>query len=487
MKARQTVKWMSLLALLALALAAAGSATVAQEPEAAEPSAISCGDAAYCFTSGPSLYVRNAGSGEAIYGENVNAGAGFGVRGRGNPGVYGTSVAAAGVRGVSVNAKGVKGESTSNDGVYAKSVSGRGLNAMSGTGYGIFSTSGDLEGVRATSTGAGTADHGITGITYSTNSTSEAGVYGLNNGTGESVAGPGVYGRGQGNSTGYGVRGWANEASAVYGDSDSADGWDYGGWFTGPQGVYGQAEMSSHDGVTAVCDAGGACYGIESSSASSYGGYLWTGRSDNNYGLYSPDNIHAAGYYSDRGLAFFAENGGDVALEVGDLVAVVGMAGPLPDSDVPLMVVQRADAASAVGIVGVVQSAWQIEMVSKPLVRYNLTEMPDGEGGEPDYVYLPEATERQVPVHSAIEGPVQPGGLMVLAVQGLAQVRADAAGSAIQAGDPLTAGADGWAVKAEQIAPEGGVPTYAAGTLVGKALEPLADGQALIWALVDLR
>ena len=480
MRSGRVMRWIGFVALLTLVLASVSPGTMAAQ----DPESIYCGDSAYCSMSGPSLYVQNTGTGESIFGNSETNG--FGVRGKGNPGVYGTSVGAAGVRGVSVNAKGVKGESTNNDGVYGHSVNGTAVNAVSEYGFGVYGEAGDLVGVYGASYGSGSADYGVYGYTESENSTSEAGVYGYNAGDAPGGSGPGVYGFAIADETGYGVRGEANDAHGVYGKSWST-GYAFGGWFSGPAGVYATAEDANADAIIGQCNGGGACYGVNGYSADSIAIIGWTDDANHDWGVWTSDDVSALGYYYSKGLSFFAQNGSDVELQPGDLVVVVGIAAPLPDSDVPVMLVRQADLASASGIVGVVEKAVRFETVTKPGTTYELTEIPDLEGEKVDQVYVRQPGERHFTEPSKVDGPVAPGGAMVLMVQGLVQMKVNASAGAIEPGDLLTAGDGGFARKAQPVTIEGQASLYQAGTLVGKALEPWAEGQGLIWVLVDLR
>ncbi len=141
MQRKRTMKWMVLVPLvLLLAVASTGTA---DEPQATQPSAITCGDSASCSMAGEALSVTNSGTGAAIYGRNTSAVSGSGVYGRSQQGagvrgqsnssngVFATSYNTAGVRGKSTWGVGVKGESDHNDGVYGVSVNGYGVAAHS--------------------------------------------------------------------------------------------------------------------------------------------------------------------------------------------------------------------------------------------------------------------------------------------------------------------------------------------------------------------
>jgi hypothetical protein len=144
MKSKQLVKWVALALLLALMSAAVTTGT-ADEPQAGEPSAISCGDSANCSLGTPAIQVVNHGVGPAIKGRS--AASKTGIRGIGQPGVKGSSGG------------------------------GNGVEGYSSSGYGVLGTSEDLDGIMGTSTGGGIADNGVYGETNSPDGF-EAGVYG---------------------------------------------------------------------------------------------------------------------------------------------------------------------------------------------------------------------------------------------------------------------------------------------------------------------
>ena len=347
-------------------------------------------------------------------------------------------------------------------------------NGATFSGDGIQTYSYDQDGLQGYSYGADWADFGVYGTTNST-STGESGVYGYNGGNG-----PGVIGVGIAETYGYGVYGYSADAHAVFGDSGSPDYGDYGGWFSGPQGVYAQSEASSADAITARCDTGGNCWGLDTSSASSWAIYANTDVGSG-YSIVTYDGIYAGFYNAASGFGMVAQNGSDAPLEAGDVVAVVGMAAPVGEASTPTLLVARAEAATASGVVGVVKTAIKIEMVSKPEVIYReeTVEDPEGKTDQVSTRWVPEEVERTVPIQSQVEGPVESGALMIIQVQGMAQVKVDALAGAINAGDVLTVGAGGNAAQA--------VTSSQTGTILGKALEPSNGEKSLIWVLIDLR
>jgi hypothetical protein len=85
------------------------------------------------------------------------------------------------------------------------------------------------------------------------------------------------------------------------------------------------------------------------------------------------------------------------------------------------------------------------------------------------------------------EGVVAPGDYLLVVVQGPAQVKASALAGSLQPGDLLSsAGQAGYAAKATEVA-LGGVETAMPGTILGKVLEALDEGEALIYIFVTLQ
>jgi hypothetical protein len=123
MQSKQTMKRLTWVALLALILATASSTMAA--PPAQAPDSVVCGDAIYCSTGGNAVFIRNTGTGPSLYGQNTSTGEG--LKGRGNPGVFGFSYHAAGIRGKSNQGIGVKGESVDKYGVAGYSTNSSGV------------------------------------------------------------------------------------------------------------------------------------------------------------------------------------------------------------------------------------------------------------------------------------------------------------------------------------------------------------------------
>lgn len=364
-------------------------------------------------------------------------------------------------------------------------------NGATFSGDGIVAKSYDQNGIEGITYGGTWSDYGVYGESNGTG-TADYAVYGYSTGTSNSPAIAG-YAAGPDSGASYGIYGLSANSHAIYGDSNSTSSTYYGGWFKGPQGVRAENEVASTDAISVECTAGGWCWGVDSYSYTTDGGgyaiHAATSDTSHNYGLNTPDNIYSLNYHAASGFSMIAVNGSDQPLEVGDAVAVIGMGVPLPEADVPVMLVQKADATNATSIVGVVTTAYQITIGTRYSANYKDTTFADPEGkGNPSSTYaMPEMVAEQAVIQVAIDGPVAPGGYMVIMIQGIALVNVDV-GAGIQAGDLLTIGPNGTAVRAQAVTVTAdGLSTYQAGTILGKALEPLLEGMNQIWVMVDLR
>jgi hypothetical protein len=208
-------------------------------------------------------------------------------------------------------------------------------------------------------------------------------------------------------------------------------------------------------------------HGVTGRSTNYRGVYGETARSDNNYGIYTPDNLYSLNYHLMGAIMQVAQNGGDVALQPGDVVIFSGVAAPLEDGSPAVIQVTQATEASSPAVAGVVSARLAIEAVT----------------GTEDVLGDPSRSGMEV----ILPGSVAPGEYLLLIVQGPAQVLASAAGGPIQPGDLLTSAATaGMAARAGQITVEG-VTMAAPGTVFGKALEALPAGDGLIYVYVTLQ
>ncbi len=306
--------------------------------------------------------------------------------------------------------------------------------------------------------GGSSSDNGIVGASYYTDT---VGVYGYTYGD----EGVGVYGRASDDSA-YGVVGVQTDYDRV---DDGGSFWAPGGFFGGRNGVIGSSRSNSGHGVVGLSmgDAG-VGNGVYARSANSDGVYARTDRDDHNYGLYTFDNIYSLNYNLAGAVMHVAQNGGDHALEPGDVVIFSGMAAPLEAGGPPVVQVARATGANSTAVAGVVYSRFNIRVATDE------AEQSNGQGSGANREVTPP-------------GAVEPGEYLLLVVQGPAQVKASAFASVIQPGDLLSSASEiGYATKAAQVSIEG-VKTAMPGTIFGKALEPLETGQKLIYVFVTLQ
>lgn len=263
------------------------------------------------------------------------------------------------------------------------------------------------------------------------------------------------YNNNTGDGAGAGLRAESTAGHAIVG-SGGTDVADAGGWFEGDVGAYGTGVI----GLMGEGDTGAAVVGH---SENHYGVFGYTDRSDQNYGLYTTDNCSAAAYHTTGAMMQIVQNGGQEPLEPGDVAVFSGIAAPLDPDGSPVIQVARAGAAGSTAVAGVVHS------------RYNLAAV----AGDPEQI----ARGGQA---VTTQGPVPPGDYLLLVVQGPAQVKASALSGAIQPGDLLSSASQhGHAARAVPLSVEG-ASAVLPGTILGKALEPLHDGEERIYIYVTL-
>jgi hypothetical protein len=268
--------------------------------------------------------------------------------------------------------------------------------------------------------------------------------------------------------SGRGFRGYAMSETGtnygVVGASRSPDG--YGGYYYNNRGGIGLIGRAMNDilggiGLQGVSELGSGVYGL---SEQGYGVYGQTNRASNNYGLFTQENLYSQNFHSLGAIMQVVQNGGDQALELGDVVAFSGMSAPLEAGGPPVIQVVGTKDANSTAVAGVVYSRFNIETVN----GIDPANLLDGQEVTPD-------------------GPVAPGEYLLIVVQGPAQVKASALAGPIQPGDLLSsAGQAGYAAKAVEIT-FGEAEIAMPGTVLGKALEPLDDGNALIYIYVTLQ
>jgi hypothetical protein len=375
-------------------------------------------------------------------------------------GISSTAATGAAVKGSSPGGWGVRAYTEEGFAVYGvdegiDQAKGYGGYFTSNTGIGVYGYS-SATSVLANAYAPGVHGHSEQGVgVFGLSESLKAGVFGLGDGIG-------VQGRTRGNTTSsWGVYGVASDGLAygVYGRQGDS--------ITGGLGVYGQNDGGG-SGVSGYNQGdGNGTWGFSSGYNGVGGG---TNRVDNNYGLYTADNLYSANYNLSGAILQVVENAGDEPLELGDLVAIAGMGAPAVEGGPPLLQVQKASEAHSTAVVGVVASSFSAEW----LVDQGRLD-PTG------------ATVSTSDIPLAGPGPVAPGDYLLVVVQGPAQVKASALAGAIQPGDLLSsAGQTGYAARAAEIEIEG-ARIARPGTVVGKALEPLEADQALIYVFVTLQ
>ena len=94
---------------------------------------------------------------------------------------------------------------------------------------------------------------------------------------------------------------------------------------------------------------------IPSPGVSTYGLWSNTANASGEWALYSVDNIQAGNVFA-HAYSLVAKATGPDALHAGDVVAVAGVADPLPGGHADLPLVRLATADEFTGLIGVVQS-----------------------------------------------------------------------------------------------------------------------------------
>ena len=228
---------------------------------------------------------------------------------------------------------------------------------------------------------------------------------------------------------------------------------------TGSDGV--RIYDTGDDAIQIGSDPDYSNYGlyIPSPGVSTYGLWPNTAAAAGEWALFTVDNIEA-GNVSFGGLSLVAKVEGSEALTVGDVVAVVGVADPLPGSTQPLSLVSLGKGAES-GLIGVVKSrmVWEVA--------------PGKEA------------EGEMSLHSA-DGPAQPGDYVSLAVFGVAEVKVDPQ-AVIVAGDRLTAADLPGRVRSLQTRLLDGMIVSEGAQVIGIALTAPTVGQQTIPVFVTLR
>lgn len=236
---------------------------------------------------------------------------------------------------------------------------------------------------------------------------------------------------------------------------------------TFPLGDIGIVGLGSTRGIHGSTSAGVGVYGLSDSNygvwgiSTEYRGVTGrTNRTDNNFGLYTPDNLYTLNFNGAGAILLVALNGGAEVIEPGEVVAVSGMGVAIHKGGPPVAAVMRATAENAEAIIGVAQS------------RFNAAAVDESAENPDDGRAL--AAMDVTPA-----GAIQPGEHMLLVVRGPARVKASTSAGAIQPGMRLTVsgGASGQAARA--------LKSTSTAT-IGKAMEPLTDGQDQIYVFINV-
>lgn len=321
-------------------------------------------------------------------------------------------------------------------GVAGTSVNSYGVRGISTQSWGGYFSSSNGHGIRVATTGTDHYDHGA----YVT-----------------AQGGYGVYAQ---SATNMAVRGEAGDVTGI----------------SQPLGAVGVVGIGANRGAYGSSNVGIGVYGV---SNTTYG--IWgqsndlrgvtgrTNRADNNYGLYTPDNLYSLNYSLAGAIMQVMQNNGEAALAPGDVVQFSGINREVTAVDGPIVQVRRADSAHSTAVAGVVFSRFNMDAIDPSL------EFPDD-----------SANGALANMDVTPAGKAAPGEFLLVVVQGPALVKASHAGGDIQPGDLLSTSGGGLAGKVATVTVNG-VETAVPGTVFGKALEPFDGTQELIYVYVTLQ
>jgi len=357
---------------------------------------------------------------------------------------------------------------------------------------GPVTSDGNLLHVRS---GSETTDEGVVGAQIGRRSSLNypVGVYGYAYefgsvgvwGVSDSQFGWGVNGVANGTESA-GVRGIANAFNTttygVYGEANSSEGYagyfehtastgggialsaigPTGGIITGTDGiglsVYASGSAGGDDALRGDHAAGDGIVGYSDGSGDLDNGIIGFTGVNGGYGVYGFSNnpgqyagyfdgpVYAAGGVSSSSFNYIARNTSTKTLQKGEAVRADGVETLMAGAQQPVMQVGLAQATDQ--ILGVVVGRTEMSMVE-----------PGADDAKPGPHYGP------------VGGPAEPGDYLVIAVQGMAQVRVDPA-SSVQAGDRIGLSTAG-AAQAVDV------------SSFGMILDQ-ADEEGLAWALIGL-
>ena len=357
--------------------------------------------------------------------------------------VFGNAAGGVGVYGDSENTYGVRGSSDNSWGGYFSSSGGYGIRV-------------DTSGIHHYDHGAYiTSNWGYAVYAQSAQNMGVRGEAGDVTGISQPLGPVGVVGIGSGR----GVYGSSGNSSGVYGISNA----NYGIW----------GQSTTYRGVTGRTESG-----------------------DNNYGLYTPDNMYSLNYNKLGSMMQVVYNDSATELEIGDVVVFKGIlkpeerrftkeGDPAPSAfnDEPVVKVARAVGDSPGLLAGVVFSRFDLDALDdSDLIEY------DVEGVDDPLKRFREAYPDGKAPDVTPAGAVAPGEFLLVVTQGPALVRASGSEQAIKSGDRLGVGLDpGRAVHLNAGRAVMAAKTSAEPMLLGAALEPLTAGEELIYVFVSPR
>jgi hypothetical protein len=196
---------------------------------------------------------------------------------------------------------------------------------------------------------------------------------------------------------------------------------------------------------------------IPSPGVSTYG--LWSNTSNalGEWALYSVDNVQAGNVLA-HAYSLIAKAIGPDLLAPGDVVAVVGVADPLPGGHSDLPLVRLATADQFTGLIGVVQSRM---------------------------VWEPAPGKEEYSLHGGA-GPAKSGDYVSLIIYGVTRVKV-APGSRITVGDRVTASDQAGTVRGLQTRTFDGMVIAESAPTIGIALAAPSKDQDTIPVFVTLR
>jgi hypothetical protein len=282
-------------------------------------------------------------------------------------------------------------------------------------------------------------------------------IWGINDGGGNGV-------RGQGGGASLGVYGQAENAAGVAGRSSGNDGVAGVSSAAGRSGVYGNHEGSGY-GVGGMSQSGIGVYGKDAGPNPDDSWAVWADGDMRTTGDLTVElTLYVGGYATFAGgkngfVVDVAQNDDTVALQPGDVVSISG-AGPAVVGEIPVIKVRRATAATATGVMGVVDG------------RFLLAERSSVSGGEGA-----KSTKREAKIEAVAIDPGQ--YLTVVTLGAYKAIKVDATYGPVAPGDLLVASPNpGYAMRS--AAP-------LAGTVIGKSAGSLAKGTGVVPVLITLQ